>query len=128
MERGRGSRIWFQAVAFIDRTLGEPSRTAELFRRLHRRRPATAKDCYRLAEPSLIEAGQLALCVEYLGDPLLRFREEMRFNRSFLEASRDDLHRLVAILSELGRRGQARRLKRRLVAFAEVLAQPDLRT
>ncbi|MEX0727022.1 MAG: hypothetical protein WEB58_13220 [Planctomycetaceae bacterium] len=65
---------WFHEMASINRTLNEFDHTAEIFKRVFSSRPECAESLYHVAEPSLIKAGEFALCGQFL-DPAKRIEQ-----------------------------------------------------
>jgi hypothetical protein len=56
----------FQDVAAINEILGVESQTADVFLRLDKESPATAKKAYHWAQPALVKAKAYKLCGKYL--------------------------------------------------------------
>jgi hypothetical protein len=67
-ENGKASFKLFMDVAAINRYLQDDARTVELFKLLRQRDPELAGQCYPLAERALVDSGEYAICISYLGD------------------------------------------------------------
>lgn len=63
---GKGSREAFHDVGSINKTLGEESKTKDLFMWLHSNNPNVAKKVFDLAQPALIKAKEYRLCGAYI--------------------------------------------------------------
>jgi hypothetical protein len=63
---GKGSREAFHDVESINKTLGEDSKTKDLFIWLHSNSPNVAKKVFDLAQPALIKAKEYRLCGTYI--------------------------------------------------------------
>jgi hypothetical protein len=140
---GAGSRDLFHDVVAINRHLGEPARTIELFRLLDADRPDLAEECYSAAEEELVAGREYDLCARYLTDldarldDMKRFREELiRFDeRSDIELDEEalrsperifagDVGRVVEILDGVGRAEDAERVRRWALATSD---SPEVR-
>jgi tetratricopeptide (TPR) repeat protein len=85
LEAGKGRFDLFVDVAAINRTLGENSRTVELFRRLDKEQSALAKRCWMIADDVVIEAEAYDLVQKYLTDPVRKYNEiEWQYENSKL--------------------------------------------
>lgn len=82
---GAGDWDAFCDVAAVDRVLGEPQATHELFRRLDARQPALAHECGHVALPTLVEQGDHELARRYLGDPAAYVRRHAEIAALTLE-------------------------------------------
>jgi tetratricopeptide (TPR) repeat protein len=70
---GRGYSDQFQDVACINEYLQADDETYALFKIIRQRDPALARQCYFYAESLLVAKGEYELCLEYMGDPQVRF-------------------------------------------------------
>ena len=66
VRRGDGARGYFNEVVAIDKALGEDAATRGLFVWLDANRNEIASQVYDIAQPSLVRAGDYALCGKYL--------------------------------------------------------------
>jgi hypothetical protein len=74
MRSAKTSRQSFWDVAAINETLDEEERTRALFMSLDRTNPALAKEVYTRAQPTLVRAGDYALCGKYI-DPAVSLEQ-----------------------------------------------------
>ena len=70
---GEGYSELFSELQLINNALQQEDVTCTVFKRLDTNDPALARQCYRYAQPSLVEKGEYALCMQYIGDPQARF-------------------------------------------------------
>ncbi len=56
----------FHDALALNRVLGDPSATRDLFLELHKSNPAEAMKVYRLAQPVLVRFGEYEVCHQYL--------------------------------------------------------------
>jgi hypothetical protein len=63
-----GRKVWesFQDLVAINRTLGEQTKTRDLFVLLHSQNPQAARRVYGIAQPALIKNKEYKLCNDYL--------------------------------------------------------------
>lgn len=65
---GTATREIFHDVSSINREIGEDGLTVAIFKRLHSDHPELAKKCFRVAQDTLIEKGEIDLFLHYAGD------------------------------------------------------------
>ncbi len=70
---GDGYFDLFQEVADINRELRDEDATYALFKEIQQQDPALAQHCYFVAESLLVQKGDYATCLKYMGDPQFRF-------------------------------------------------------
>jgi len=73
IEDGQGNHSLFHDVSSINETLRETSKTVELFRILDQKYPSQAKECWNVANDSVIEAKAYDLARKYIGNPVREF-------------------------------------------------------
>jgi hypothetical protein len=130
--QGDGSFALFHEVAAINRHLGDEAETVRFFELLHQRHPELARQCYPVAEQTLVQAGEYATCSSYVPDPAARVEEICRFRQMTLEIAEenprlgapearlreyaalkflDETQRLIAILEGAGRTQDAEHVR-----------------
>lgn len=125
---GEANREVFHDVRSINGYLGEPESTVRLFKGIEAARPEFAKSVYILADKALVDAGEYALAMKYLGDPMASF-EKARSNheqrlpysknastrdaaaKAMEEIFRDKVIRLLTILNKTGHSDQAKEIQ-----------------
>ena len=73
LAQGNGNRYLFHDVMALNRTLGDDSKTVELFRKLDHDQKRMAKQCWPFAKKVIIEAKAYDLAKKYTGIPVLKF-------------------------------------------------------
>ena len=73
LAQGNGNRSLFHDVMALNRTLGDDSKTVELFRKLDHDQKRLAKQCWPIAERVIIEAKAYDLAKKYTGNPVFKF-------------------------------------------------------
>ena len=68
-----GKVTQFQEVAALNRTLGEDSKTVDLFQTFDQTKPDLAKQCWRVAKDAVIKAKRFDLARKYIGNPARDF-------------------------------------------------------
>ena len=68
----------FKDIAAINEQWGHESTTCRLFKDLKDQQPELATRCYPVAEDALVEKGEYALCLAYIGDGQARFKVHCR--------------------------------------------------
>jgi len=132
LEGGNGSPLLFMDVAAISERLQDEAETVRLFQVLHRSHPELARQCYAVAEPALLGAGEYATCSYYLGDLQQRLEAIRQAYQMKLEIAGENLilgspqarlkehanlalveqtDRLIAILEGVGRMQDADRVR-----------------
>jgi hypothetical protein len=133
---GEGSFDWFHDVAAINGYLDEEPGTVTLFKRVHQRFPALARQCYLVAEAGLVAQGEYELCLAYIPDPVARVEEIGQLRRIQLlwadedpalgtpefrdyveQRFADEARRVMDILIGAGQRPQAEQVRE--LALAE---------
>ena len=71
-EKG-GAFAQFHDVSALNRTLGEDSKTVDLFQTLDQTKPDLAKQCWIVAKDAVIKAKRYALASKYIGNPAREF-------------------------------------------------------
>ena len=141
---GGGYFELFSEVENINRELGDEDSTYALFKSIEQRDPQLAQQCYGYAENLLVEKGEYALCLKYIGDPQGRFdfirsvRERMneildrtsqnnqaRMRKQANDSFVNDTRRLVEILVGSGHTDEAQKIQSEAVA---VLNDPRLQS
>lgn len=141
---GGGHFSLFQEVAALNEVLKDRKATGLLFQELDAQDPKLAQQCYRVVEELLVELGEYALSVKYLGDAQQRFDHARgvwqrgmgmmdrtpeenrsplasRLRADFLTTTR----RLIDILVGAGRKEQAISIQKQALA---VLKAEELQT
>jgi len=72
LDSGATSQL-FQDVAALNRTLGEDSKTVDLFLVVDKNTPELAKNCWIMVKDAVIGAKQYELAAKYIGDPETAF-------------------------------------------------------
>jgi len=120
---GKHVRQSFQDLAAINRTVGEESRTKEIFILLDAQNADAAKEVFDLAQPALINAKEYKLCGKYIDSkrsflPIIelfrinkRLTKDPRFGAEHLEYANkkftNDAATLIALLTVNGRKAEA---------------------
>ena len=66
----KGSRNLFHDVMALNRTLGDDTKTVELFRKLDQDQKEMAKQCWDIAKEAVIKVKAYDLARKYIGDPV----------------------------------------------------------
>lgn len=120
---GKHVRQSFQDLAAINRTVGEESRTKEIFVLLDAQNADAAKEVFDIAQPALINAKEYKLCGKYIDSkrsfPRIiesfrrgkRLAEDTRLGAKHLEYANEkftnDAATLIALLTVNGRKAEA---------------------
>jgi hypothetical protein len=132
---GGGYFDLFSEVENINRELGDGDATYALFKSIEQRDPKLAQQCYGYAENLLVEKGEYAVCLKYIGDPQTKFdfirsvRERMnefldrtpppnqsRMRQQANDTFVKDTRTLVEILVGCGRAAEAEKIQAEAVA------------
>jgi len=127
LREGRGTFQLFNDVESINDELQQKTATVDLFKSLHEKQPKLAKECYKVAEETLVAQREYALCMNYLGDPIEKFEESRRYREEMIKERPDfkpaqwhaekefvrRTSRLVEILAGAGRRKDAEDIRER---------------
>ena len=70
---GHGYADLFSEVQSLNHTLRDEPATLDLFKSMSRQDRDLAKECYFYVQDALIQAGEYAMCLDYLGAPEARF-------------------------------------------------------
>ena len=70
---GRGDFALFMEVSSINHYLADDDATYALFQSIRQQDKALAQQCYPLVQGLLIQHGEYAVCLDYLGDPQTAF-------------------------------------------------------
>ena len=127
---GGGYYELFSEIESINRELGDENSTYTLFKSIEQRDSQLAGQCYAYVENLLVEKGEYAVCLKYIGDPEAKFdfirstREHMnaildgmpQFNQSRMRKNANDsfvndTRRLVEILVGCGRIAGAQKIQ-----------------
>jgi len=73
IKKSDGNAALFHDVASLNKTLGEESKTIELFEYLDKENPTLAKQCWNVAKDDVISAKRFDLVRKYLGNPVREF-------------------------------------------------------
>ncbi|MBN1515587.1 hypothetical protein JXA32_03350 [Candidatus Sumerlaeota bacterium] len=73
MEKGKGNRELFHDVLALNRTLNNSRKTVDLFQKLDQEQEELAKQCWDIAEETVIDAKEYELAGKYIGDPIRAF-------------------------------------------------------
>ena len=133
LREGRGKLQQFHDVASINERLKEDRATAELFKTLHEKQPNLVKECYPIAEATLVAQREYSLCLSYIPDPFAKFDEARRYREETIKdrpnfapaqwhAEKEFVRRtsrLVEILAGAGRRKDAEEIRRRALAVRD---------
>jgi hypothetical protein len=131
----------FHDVASIDKVLGRPADSIELFRKFDADQPALAASTCLYLEEALIDARQFVLARKYLGDPDSRFAKIKRSFENGMEfaESKERFHsarssfeqiftnsvlRLVTLLDKTGDPVLARKIQAEALT---ILDSPDIK-
>ena len=76
LENQKGNRFLFQDVVSLNETLGEGSKTIDLFRKLDQEQKDLATQCWDMAEEAIIKAKAYDLARKYIGNPVREFGKE----------------------------------------------------
>ena len=98
---GHGSKDLFSDVQALNRTLGDTSKTVELFKHLYYTQRSLANDCWPIAKETLFAAKEFKFLHNYIRDPLDEFyiiKDDYIDNLTFIKKQRDS--KLVNIFNE----------------------------
>jgi len=70
---GRGYGELFQEISRINQSLNDGPATLDLFKNLEQYDPPLATQCYYFVQDQLVQQGDYAKCLHYIGDPQARF-------------------------------------------------------
>ncbi len=73
IQEGRGCRELFSDLASINSEMQNDGATLMLFNFIHRQDQPLARQCFSRVEGLLVQKGEYALCLEYIGDPQTTF-------------------------------------------------------
>jgi hypothetical protein len=90
----------FQEVTAINRVLGQPQKTVELFQRIGERYPELARRAWNVAEDAVLAARRYDLARPYLTDPVEEFRD---LRELYQEMKKVERSVPVPLLARLGR-------------------------
>lgn len=125
----------FHDAKALNRVLGDPTATRDLFLELHKSNPAEAKKVYRLAQPVLIRFGEYEVCHQYLDADIAveRIIERYPFHgdgstaesasESYLEYAekkfKNEAATVIALLVVAGRLDRAQEIANRILVVKD---------
>lgn len=131
--KGEGDWSLLYDVYAINRELGEPQGTVELFKKIDAANPAFAAEVYHGASRALVDAGEYALVGKYMQDPsaqLATAQDLFEMNRKLMGAGNaekrfsNEMVRLITVLKETGDRQRALEIQAEAL---KVVDSPEIR-
>lgn len=131
--KGEGDWSLLYDVYAINRELGEPQATVELFKKIDAASPSFAAEIYHGADRALVDAKEYALVSEYMRDPSEQLATALNLfeiNQKIMPAGRaerrftDEMVRLITVLKETGDRQRALEIQTQAL---KVVDSPEIR-
>lgn len=131
--KGEGDWSLLYDVYAINRELGEPQATVDLFKKIDAANPAFAAEVYHGASRALVDAREYALVSKYMRDPseqLATAQDLFKMNEKLMGAGEaekrfsNEMVRLITVLKETGDRERALEIQAEAL---KVVDSPEIR-